>query len=177
MENSLFVHGELHTPYFIFIRSAGDLSDGDLLRRFGLSNYHRTQQASRFGPYTILADAGQWTLIADDWLYTLWHKASTQPAMAEIAETHDLFACSVGDCDQSFDFVYYRNSQLVRKYVVDDPDFRGGKVVENFGNPLPGEDNSFRNCGELEIVLGIAASLGIKTHYTERDIRVYTPTN
>jgi hypothetical protein len=88
-------------------------------------------------------------------------------------ESHDVFACSVGDCDRSFDFVYYRGSRLVRKYVVADPDFRGGVVVEDVGRPLPGEWAAFRQAGELSIVLGIAASLGIKTDYTERDVRVY----
>lgn len=175
MASSLFVHGELHTPYYIFVRCCGTRSHGHLLRRLGLSDYRRVLEPPRFGPYAILADAGDWTLIADDWLYTLWHRPTTRPAIAALAEHHDVFACSVGDCDRSFDFVYYRNSRLVREYVVDDPHFRGGEVVENFGEPLPGEADSFQNTGELAIVLGIAASLGIKTHYAEQDIRIYAP--
>jgi hypothetical protein len=175
MTSSLFIHGELHAPHFIFLRSAGKYSDTDLLHWFGLSTYRRTKTAAPPGRYALLANDGQWTLIADDWYYTLWHMRSTRSTLAALAQNCDVFACSVGDCDQSFDFVYYRASHLVRKYVVADPHFRGGVVVENIGKPLPGESAAFKQPGELRIVLGIAASLGIKTDYTERDIRVYAP--
>lgn len=177
MANSVFVHGKLHTPYFIFVRCAGVLSDADLLNRFDLSRYKQrpSHDAPDFGPYAILADAAPWKLVADDWLYTLWHKPTTRPAIAELGKRYDVFACSVGDCDHSFDFFYYHNSELVRKYVVDDPDFQGGKVVENVGSRLPGEAAAFKHEGEQRIVLAIAASLGIKTDYTEPDIRIYAP--
>jgi 5S rRNA maturation endonuclease (ribonuclease M5) len=63
---------------------------------------------------------------------------------------------------------------LVRKYVVTDPDFRGGKVAENIGEPLAGEAAAFENKDdELKIVLAVAESLGIKTNYSEREVRLY----
>ena len=127
------------------------------------------------GRYVILADAGKWVLIADDWHYTLWHMSSTRPTLAVFAEHCDVFAGSAGDCDHSFDFLYYKDFHLIRKYVVDDPDFKGGRLVENVGEPLPGESAAFKQSDELKIVLEIAASLGIKTDYTERDLRVYAP--
>jgi hypothetical protein len=175
MASSLFVHGELHAPHFLFLRCAGRYSDAELLRRFGLPTYRLTKAAERLGRYAILADDGEWTMIADDWYYTLWHMPSTRPTLAALGESHDVFACSVGDCDRSFDFVYYRGSRLVRKYVVADPDFRGGVVVENVGWPLLGEWAAFRHSDEMRIVLGIARSLGIKTDYTEQKVRVYAP--
>jgi hypothetical protein len=171
--DSIFVHGALHTPYFIFLRCGGNYSDRELLNQFGLNTYRPTKAPQRFMDYAILANDGEWTLIADDWHYTLWHMPSTRPTLATLGQTFDVFACSVGDSDRSYDFVYYRGSQLVRKFVVADPDYRGGVVVEKFGEPLPGESAAFKKDGELEIVLGIAASLGIKTDYTERDCRVY----
>jgi hypothetical protein len=147
----------------------------DLLHRFGLSTYQPVKPVQRYGRYAILVDEGLWTLIADDWYYTLWHMRSTRPALALLAESCDVFACSVGDCDHSFDFVYYQHSRLVRRYVVTDPEFRGGRVVENVGEPLPGESTAFKQSDELKIVFGIATSLGIKTDYTEQDLRVYAP--
>jgi len=175
MTSTHFIHGELHAPYFIFLRSVGKYSDTDLLERFGLSTYRPRKGAPRRGRYAVLADDGQWTLLADDWNYTLWHLPSTRPALAALGEKWDVFACSVGDCDRSFDFVYYRDARLVRRFVVADPDFRGGDVVENVGEPLPGESTAFKQPDEMKIVLGIATSLGIKTDYTEQEIRVYAP--
>jgi hypothetical protein len=171
----LIVHGRLHAPYFIFLRCAGRYSDSDLLQRFGLADYRRRKGLPGFGRYVILAADSQWSLIADDWHYTLWHKPSTRPALAALAETCDVFAGSVGDCDHSFDFIYYRDARLVRRYVVADPHFQGGFVVENVGTPFPGEAAALRQSDELEIVLGIAKSLGIPTDFSEQDLRSYAP--
>lgn len=115
-------------------------------------------------------------MIADDWYYTLWHMTSTRPAIALLGESCDVFACSVGDCDHSFDFLYYRDGHLVRRYVVADPDFRGGRIVENFGDPLKGEETALKQDDELKIVKQIARSLGIKIDYGENEIRIYAPT-
>jgi hypothetical protein len=175
MEKPFFVHGKLHTPFYVFIRSAGAYSDADLLRHFGLSAYRRTTAPLQLGRYAILADDGPWTMIADDWYYTLWHTPSTRPAIAALGERHDVFACSVGDCDHSFDFDCYRDGRLARRYVVVDPDFQRGRVVENVGAPLPGEATAFALPGELQTVLEIARSLGIKTEYAEDELRVYAP--
>ena len=69
---------------------------------------------------------------------------------------------------------------MVRRFVVDDPNFQGGVVVENLGEPLPGEhpafkESTFKEYTEMKIILAIATSLGIKTDYTEQDIRIYAP--
>ena len=167
-----FIDGKLYAPYFIFLRCAGRYSDADLLRWFGLTGYRPVKSTSRLGRDGVLADDGLWTMLADDWYYTLWHMPTTRPTLAELAESCDVFACSVGDCDHSFDFVYYRDGRLVRRYVVEDPDFRGGRVAENFGEPLPGEPTAFAETDEMRIVPSIAASLGIRTDYGERDVRV-----
>jgi hypothetical protein len=175
MTDSLFVRGELCAPYYIFVQCADRCSDSELLLRFGFANYCPTKSLPWAGRYAILASDSQWKMIADDWRYTLWHMPSTRPALQELAQSYDVFACSVGDCDHSFDFVYYQNSRLVRRYVVADPDFRGGKVVENIGEPLPSEAVAFRETDEMKIVLKVAASIGIRTDYSEHDIRVYAP--
>jgi hypothetical protein len=175
MVDSDFIRGELHAPYFIFVRDAGRRTDADLLHLFGLATYRPTQSPRRRGRYALLAGEGEWTMLADDWYYTLWHMPSTRQAIHQLGQTCDVFACSVGDCDHSFDFEYYRDGRAVRRYVVADPDFRGGHVVENLGEPLPGEAAAFRETDELRVVLAVATSLGIRTNYTAQAIRAYVP--
>jgi len=168
--------GSLHAPFFIFIKCAGAYSDADLLRRFGLSGYQRVSAPPDSGPYVCLTEDGQWMHIADDWSYTLWHRPSTWETLAETAKNHDVFACSTGDCDYSWQFVYYRHGRLLRKYVVDDPHYRkGGIVVEDFGIPLEAEESATQLSDESEIVLTIAASLGIDVNHRAKEIRVCAP--
>ena len=138
MTTSLIIHGQLHSPAFIFVRRPHEFADADLLTRFGLHNYERTESVPQFERYAILADAGTWTLLADDWHYTIWHMPTTGPTIEDLASTHDVFACSVGDIDRSFDFVYYRNAALVREYVVSDPFCRGRKVIQNYWRTTSG---------------------------------------
>src|SRR5262249_16334434 len=162
MTHSLIIDGQLHAPNFIFIRGAGTYSDADLLQRFAIAEYRPMTLADSLASYAILADDGEWVMLADDWGYTLWHMPSTRPAIEEFGRTCDVFACSGGDCDCSFGFVYYSGGRLVRRYVVEDPHFRGGRVTENTGEPLTGEAIAFKETDELMIVLKVAASLGIK---------------
>ena len=177
MPSWLFPQHRLHAPYFIFLRCAGKYSDAELLAKFVLGAYRpATAETPPRGRYAVFADDGQWTLLADDWYYTLWQQPDARSTIEALANECDIFACSVGDCDRSFDFFYYRQSQLVRKYVVADPHCRGGTVVQNVGYPLPAEAAALQLEDETEIVLTIAASLGIKTNYTEQQVRIYVPT-
>jgi hypothetical protein len=174
MPTSLIIQGQLHSPYFIFVRRPHEFADADLLTRFGLHNYERTKSVAQLGRYAILADAGTWTLLADDWHYTLWHMPTTGSTIEDLAATHDVFACSVGDIDRSFDFVYYRNAALVRKYAVSDPHMKGRKMVNNIGEPLPAETEVVTGeYDEISIVLRLAESIGIKTEYQEAELRIY----
>jgi hypothetical protein len=110
-------------------------------------------------------------MVADDCSYTLWHMSSTGQAIHQLGQAFDVFAASVGDCDCSLDFEYYRDGRVTRRYVADDR----GRVVENLGEPLPGEAAAFREITELRIVRAIAASLGIRVNHTAQELRAYDP--
>ena len=168
---------ELHVPYFIFLKCAGRYADADLLHRFGLVNYRRVAAASanELRRHAILADDGPWTLLADDWYYTLWHLPTTRPLLEELAQQCDVFACSVGDCDRSFDFVYFHDGRLLRKYVVADTNFRGRELFQNIGYPLPGEAAALEHADEAQVIQTIAANLGLRTRYAQSELRYYAP--
>lgn len=165
--------GRLKSPFFIFVKDDGRLDDLEVLRRFGLEKYRRLQTVPP-RRRAVIADSGEWKLLADDCGYTLWFMDSTRPTIGKIAEQFDVFACSVGDTDESFDFIYYVGGSLVRKYTVTDPHFDGGSVVEDVGEPLSEESNLLGSGQDkLTIVLGIADSLGINVQFEEADFRIY----
>lgn len=174
MVRSLVIHETLHAPYFIFVRCGRSLKDADLLRRFGLSKYVRGRFAPQTGLYSVLANDGAWTMLADNWHYMLWRRESKRKAIELLATDFDVFTCSVGDSNQSFDFDYYRDGMLVRRYVVTDPDYSGGSVTQDIGARLTDEaDILANNNDQLAKVLSLAKSIGIKTDYAEDELRVY----
>src|SRR5688572_20432498 len=96
MADQLLFEGRLHSPFFVFLRRPHPYSDGDVLKVFGIGSYRRAANVPSRGPYAILADAGDWLMLADDWCYTLWHMPTTRPAIESLAKTHEVFYCSEG---------------------------------------------------------------------------------
>ncbi|WP_435016264.1 hypothetical protein TA3x_003828 [Tundrisphaera sp. TA3] len=160
------VRGRLYAPFYIFLRTR--MADADLLATFGIGDYTDSADA-RGSHYAVVADDGEWTMLADDWGYTLWYRPTTWATIAELGRTIDVFAGSVGEDDRSYDFAYYRGGRLARKYAVSD--LRGLVVEVDVGDPLPAEAARFDD--ELDHVLALAASLGIRSQYEEHEIRVY----
>jgi hypothetical protein len=172
---TLLDDGRINSPYLICVNADGVLSDVTLLQLFGLLDYERVDPARGLRRHALLADGGGWTVLADDWYYTLWHMPETRPTIASLGASWDVFAGSVGDSDRSFDFAYYQDGRLVRRYVVEDPHYRGGVVIADEGEPLPGEAEALREADEWQKVLGVARAIGVPTAYNERDVRVYAP--
>ena len=178
MSNLFPMNNRLHAPYFIFMRCAGEYSDADLLAKFGIRKYKRVAEPPQHGPHATFFDSGDWTMLADDWYYTLWHMATTRPAIRRLSQFSDIYACSVGDCDHSFDFVYYQAGKLVRKYVVvADIGTNNSNVVENTGKQLPGELEALKLDDQLETVLSISDALGIRGPTPEDELRFYACPN
>lgn len=173
MSDALLIDGVLHAPHFIFIRCGGELSDLELLDRFGLSGYERGAWPPGFRRHVLITNDEEWTHVCDDWFYSLWHMPSTRETIADIASEYDVFACSAGDSDQSWEFVYYRHGRLLRRYVVDDPNYRGGVVVEDLGIPLEGEEEAMKLTDGLTIALRLASTLGVDVRHADKEIRVY----
>ncbi len=174
MTEQLLYDGRLHSPFFIFIRQPHGYSDAEILTYFKLNSYKRSTESTSGGRHAVMCEAGDWTMLADDWYYTLWHMKTTRPAIKAMVEYHELYVCTEGDCDRSFDFAHYRKGRLVRKYGVSSPSYSNRVVVEDFGTPLPGEAALLENDG-YNIGIELAATLGIKNRFTDDDLRVYVP--
>jgi hypothetical protein len=172
MTEQLIFDGRLHSPYSIFLRQPHDYSDEDLLTLFGLGAYQLSNNPTHHGRRAILADADGWTLLSDDWYYTLWHMKTTRDVIRKLARSHDIFACTEGDCDRSFDYLYFRNGKLIREYVVHSPGFSDRNVHADHGPQIPGEDDLLVRDGD-NIGIDVASLLGIKTRFCDDDLRVY----
>lgn len=97
-------NSRLHTPYFIFLE--GRVPDHTILRLLGLQNFVPVQLTGHGREREVcITEDEYWVHVADDWWYTLWHKGP--PILERLhreAPQASLFACSVGESDDSFGF-------------------------------------------------------------------------
>src|SRR5215216_772928 len=104
----------LHTPFMIYVRSYNTLSDEDFMKLFGLQDYQKMSPPLPFLCWhVVFANDIEWTHIADDYRYTLWQSPKTAEAIIELSKSYDVFRCSTGDIDESFEFEYYQNRNIV----------------------------------------------------------------
>jgi len=133
------------SPYLVFIKDT-QMSDEKVLESLGLVGYVRIRSKRSSSELLHLGYIGigrdsQWTHIADNYGYTHWHSKSFQDAVVALAPKHDLFTFSVGEPEMSFDLTLYLSGQLVRRFVWEDRDHTGGRLQDEFGPPLQGEDS------------------------------------
>lgn len=178
----LVFDGHVHTPYFIFVRHQGRLSDAELLARLGLTGFSRRRmpagERNRLGRGLLMANDAEWTHVMDNWRYQLWSMQDIRQRITRLATEHDVFTCSVGEADDSYDFEYHQGGRLVRKReVVPDRWPSTVKLETEIGDPLPIEATLWKEAGvrdELWILLQIAASLGIETRPEHLSFRYYS---
>lgn len=164
----------IHAPYFIFIDGGTVYRDDEVMALLGIEGFAPATRLEHPNHFLHLTDDGRWLHVVDDWLYTQWHSKGIRERIAKLATRHDIFTCSVGDSDRSFDFEYFRGGVLVRRHVVDDPRYDGGSVTEDFGEPLPGEAAAFGHPDELTRVLAVARSEGVGIDHRPERIRSFT---
>jgi hypothetical protein len=151
------------------------LSDEQILAHFGLNTHRYTPKLPPFSTYAVIADLGDWTMLADDWLYQLWHLSSTRPAIQSLAKDRDVFAWSVGECDESFEYSLYQNGQMIRQYWVDSPHYHDQVVSTDLGPRLPFESELLAaNLPIVEKMNRFGVNLGINAIVTQDRLRIYS---
>ena len=157
--------GFLHTPFMIYIRSYNTLSDNDFMKAFGLQDYQKlSPPLPASSLHVVFANDAEWTHIADDFRYTLGHSPKTTEVIERYSKSYDIFSCSIGDIDESFEFEYFQNGNLMRKLVFEHDAFKNSKnVIVDIGNKLPGEPENLSDLitSSEKMFPTITQSLGI----------------
>ncbi len=174
MNQLRIIEGHIHSPYFIFIKQSKRYTDIEILTLLGIKDFLPTTHIKSTDRVVHITDDGNWTHVIDDWLYTQWHSKSVFNHIEKLAKKHDIFTCSVGDSDSSYDFHYFKNGKLVRRYIYDDPKFDGGFVSEDYGIPIRGEEKALQKCDELNKVLSVAQLVGIEIKHQASQIRSFS---
>ena len=133
--------GFLHTPFMIYIRSYNKLSDDDFMKVLGLQDYQKMSPPLPYsGWHVVFANDTEWTHIADDFRYTLWHSTKTVEVIEKYSKNYDIFRCAIGDIDESFELEYYQDGNLSRKFVFEHDAFKNRQTITvDLGTKLTGE--------------------------------------
>lgn len=155
------------------------MSDKEILEHLGLVDFDliidkkEREKKILHKRYLFLTEDNEWTHLMDDWFYTLWHDKEIRKQIKLLSENFEIFTCSVGDCDDSFDFTYFKQGKIIRQYIVEDFQFNGGEVVKDIGNPFPIEKTAIKKKDLYEKVITIAKSFKIKMNHEKEKVRIY----
>jgi hypothetical protein len=157
----------VHSPFIVAIRATTP-TDSEVLEVLRLSHYRASELRDRsFRKQVFITNAGEWTLVADDWHYTIWHADNVWDAAGDRGVTRacgrwgSVFAFWVGDSDESYGFDLFADGQHQRSLLVESPSYTDRKVRRDEGMPLPGETAELCEKDAMTIVWTIAQTLGI----------------
>lgn len=168
------VNNTLFAPFYIFIKFGYQVPDEVVIDKLGIKDYlvggtekHTPKEGFDIWDFYI-TEVDNWTHIMDE-NYELWADKNIRQSIEEIAlQGSEVFYCSFGDMDDAFDFVYYQNGLLRRKYVLEYTEKPTYTLTENIGKPLLNEETTLKLKDSWQKVTTLASSIGINlTHHPE----------
>ena len=168
--------GELHAPFIIFFRSAELTTDDEVLDRLQLRGYRGTELHEQVTgePWVIIGELNDYTIVADDWSYTLWHAERIGGVVTEFAlNTSELFCYRLPDVDHTFDFDHFRNGKLERSYHLDPDGWTNPPILTTTGTPLPFETEDLAAEDSMDRPRKVASRLGFDLNGVDCAFRRY----
>lgn len=157
----------LDSPARLHIKGADEIDNGYLIRELGLTSYsllHNDQQIvwddlSKRRLY--LFETIGWKHLYDDFSYYLYNNPSIRDRIQALGSKFDMLWCSVGDCDESFEYLYYNNGAKRRELIVDSPSYRDRVIRTSIGEPFKFESDLFDKPSEIDLLEDIERGFGI----------------
>lgn len=152
-------------PSYICIKGISEKSDLEILKLLQVTSdiaqaYDKNELTAEDFDIFVSRD-DQWVHIIDNSFWMLDESKEVKKSIEALGKRYDIYTCSVGDADLSFNFKYFKDGQLRREYVVESPNYNDEVIVVNFGDVLSGEIEGLHKKDQLEKVLFIAHSLGV----------------
>ncbi|SEQ34780.1 hypothetical protein [Neolewinella agarilytica] len=155
-------------PFFAAIKDISCLPDEAVLEQCGLLNVQKNGNESTILNTVFICRNNEWSIIIDNWGYTLYHFMMHQRRHNKLAQIdsfggeNEMFQGVFGDSDESFSFYYFKNGQNLRTLEVSDPYYKGPELSADQGAPLPGEPEYFNLHKDIITIVNIAYELGIQ---------------
>lgn len=179
MRESVFLYEKhIHSMFFLFIRTGGQLSDREVLKALDLEDYLPVAPSGIISePHVFLTNDREWLHVADDLCYSLWHKGHEEVCerLASRLADFEIFSFWTGDVDWAFGFSHFFRTRLLRCLEVADPhmDVSRRTIQVDTGNPFPAELPLDEVKEPLSYLPQLAATLGIDMAHNSDTIRCY----
>jgi len=172
---------DMFIMFFISIKNINHLSDEEIFRLLGYENVQKLAFAIHDTDGSIMYDGGdlhcyvvddgEWLTIVDS-CYELFHDFRNREKLEKLSYKYDVFYGTSGDIDESFDYTYYKDGVLRRKYEVSQANFRDLVVEKDIGIFLEGEKEMLLEKEAEKKVIHVARIAGISLKYND-SMRVY----
>ncbi len=174
----LLRNGTFIAPFYIFIKCPESHTSG-LLSSLKLSEWKLLdgplgQSFQKDHRHFYLSRSKEWLHIMDDGYYTLWNDQAFRERIPFMSRHFPIFTCWVGDTKDSFGFQLFLKEQLVREYVVEDPDFNRILTARYQGKRLSIEKKALKQKESEDKVMAMAKGLGINVKHNLNEIRAYS---
>lgn len=170
--------GEIHSPLFVFVRNESTPADSRILDALGHGSYQLAElDDPGHRPYVVIGHTSEWTMVADDWSYTLWQAEPQAKAIEALARrAKEAFVCRWPDVDDTFAFSLWRDGDCVRSYELIQEGWTGPVRLEESGVPLPIETEDIAVKSADERLRAICGALGYVADDAVGTFRMYAGT-
>ena len=167
--------GELHSPFLFFFSHSPLPSDQAILQALGLDEYKLIEAEDiHHRPHVVIGHTDNWTVVADDYYYTLWHSERTTHAIETYAATlNDAFICRWPDVDETFAFSLWRRGTCLRSFDLIQEGWTGPVRFEESGEKLEIETDELAQLGAWQQLESISSELGFVAGNADGTYRVY----
>ncbi|MDW3196730.1 MAG: hypothetical protein R8G66_30420 [Cytophagales bacterium] len=173
----LLRNGTFIAPFYVFIKCPESHTSGVLnalkLSEWKLSDGPLGQSFHKDHRHFYLARSKEWLHLMDDGYYTLWNDQNFRERIPKLSRHFPIFACWVGDTEDSFGFQLFLKEKLVREYIVEDPDFNRILTARYQGKRLSIEKRALKQKDAEDKIIAMAKGLGVNVEHNPDEIRAY----
>ena len=174
------IDGQLWSPFYIMVKDYGGLKFNELFQQLNIDRYSHQIKENKLEIGSESLDVlfairrGNWVQIMDNWGYKLWHDKQIRKDVEQLSKSYEIFQFSIGDIDYSYDFAYYKNGVLKRKFAIEADHPSEEIIKENFGSSLKGESETKKYREPFDKIRPITNSIGIPFEHDLNEIEVFS---
>lgn len=174
------IKGQLQAPFYLIIKDYKELEIQELFESLNIERYSyqikEDKEKVGLNSWDVLyvIRRGNWIQLMDNWGYTLWHDKRIHQDIEKLSKSYEIFQFSFSDAYYDYDFTYFKNGELMRRFSIVANTPKEEVIKVDFGIPLKGESGKHKYKEPIKKIIPIVKSLGITFDHNIDDIEIYS---